>query len=326
MRKLAFGVTVLFFTLLLGTFPALACTSFAVYADKPIYGMNFDYNQVTLRFVVEREDVSLFALYFEGYRTVTMNNEGLFMSTQAQYPAMPGGFLRPQHEYLYTYLDLQCQEPDVASVVRNIDGVRLVHYPQGVTLHTLVADADGDAAIIEVGDNENEMVPICGDFIVMTNFKNSDFRDMPYYKVQGTGADRYITAYEFIEDNLENFDINLALETLKKTTQPITLSSMVFDPQENMVYISIDKDFGKIWKVSITDKTIETYAGFDKKVVSKIPKDGLRASDLLAGNYSNYESARTPFPWQPVLIAATAIIVTAATLLFLMRKRREMDI
>lgn len=42
-----------------------ACTSFAVFADRPLYGMNFDYPDVELRFTLTRVgDRKVFVMEF----------------------------------------------------------------------------------------------------------------------------------------------------------------------------------------------------------------------------------------------------------------------
>ena len=42
-----------------------------------------------------------------------------------------------------------------------------------------------------------------------------------------------------------------------------TQASMVFDPTNLLVYIALDHDFDKLWLVSLEEKTIRTYRGFD---------------------------------------------------------------
>jgi hypothetical protein len=121
------------------------------------------------------------------------------------------------------------------------------------------------------------------DFIVMTNFPNADFADASHAEVEGVGADRYKLAYEHILDNLETFDVETGLEVLERavsTADYATLSSMVFDPERSEVYIALDRDFTRIWKVSIGDEIIETYAGFDRFESMRLDASGVLASDL----------------------------------------------
>ncbi len=82
------------FLLVFSSSPAMACTSFAVYSQEPIYGMNFDwYYDTELKFMVLNEsrygdDFEFFSLVFDrndGYSPIMSN--GLFISIQEQRPA-----------------------------------------------------------------------------------------------------------------------------------------------------------------------------------------------------------------------------------------------
>ena len=69
-----------------------ACTSFAVYSDKTLYGMNFDYPPCEVRFVLEEHGAGLafigsFWMGDHYGRTVGMNSQGLFSSCQMVSPA-----------------------------------------------------------------------------------------------------------------------------------------------------------------------------------------------------------------------------------------------
>lgn len=124
----------------------------------------------------------------------------------------------------------------------------------------------------------------------MTNFKHSDFRDMPLEDISGTGADRYRAACKYLAESPENFSIDNAFACLQKTAQAITLCSMVFEPRENCIYLALDKNYEKLWKISLKDKSIETYRGFEENLKFQIPEgmEGILASDLTQGNFSNY--------------------------------------
>ena len=41
----------------------------------------------------------------------------------------------------------------------------------------MIADKTGDAFILEEGNDANRISPISGDFIVMTNFPNGNFKE-----------------------------------------------------------------------------------------------------------------------------------------------------
>ena len=334
--------------------PVFGCTGFAVYGETPIYGMNFDYPPTELKWVAWREDdTGVFAMFLQtedgGFLpTVGMNDQGLFSSVQMQYPQEAGRRSRGENDlYISELLDCLNDYGSVDDVLGMLDGKRLIQWPD-ITLHTLLADAAGNALIAEAGETHNEIIPMTGDFIVMTNFKNADFRDQPYDRVTGVGADRYKTASHYIREQ-DGFGIDQAFETLRLTTQGgsyPTLCSMVFAPEEQSVYVALSRDFDHIWKVSIADSTIETYWGFDEDLKFYIPEDGVTASDLMAGDFAAYkvytgpeeasavtgdtdagaeeaDSTGSPIPgwyWAAGILLTLAVVVMIG---ILVRKRRD---
>ena len=295
MKRIAVGLIA--FTVLAVAYPVFGCTGFAVYRGQPIYGMNFDYPETEIRLMIEEgEGTELFTMQFQqgdGFAsTVGMNASGLFASSQMQFPEQTGQSSRGADELFFFEL-FNCIRScgSVADVLDFVENKRLRQW-SGVTLHNLMADAAGNAFIAEAGREQNEFSPIDGDFIVMTNFKNFDFKDKTLDQVYGAGADRYVTACEYIDENLEGFGIDQAFETLRLTTQEgsyPTLCSMVFAPKEQSVYVVLHRDFDRIWKISIPDSTIETDRGFDTDMRFYIPQDGVMASDLIDGNIAAYE-------------------------------------
>jgi hypothetical protein len=276
--------------------PAYACTSFAIYSDQPIYGMNFDYYNTEIRFcVAEEKGQDIFALVIrEGdlfIPTALMNESGSFITLQMQYPATEAKSSRAKDELYIDELMMYAAEPRIEALLGEIENTRLVHRAN-YTLHAMLADIDGNAVIAEAGTDANELLPINDNFIVMTNFKHSDFRDMPLEEISGTGADRYRAACKYLAESRENFNIDNAFACLQKTAQAITLCSMVFEPRESCIYLALDKNFEKLWKISLKDKSIETYKGFEESIKFQIPEgmEGILASDLAKGNFSNYFS------------------------------------
>ena len=80
-------------------------------------------------------------------------------------------------------------------------------------IHSLYADKNGDAMIVEASDKGSEITKIKDRFIVMTNFPVYKFSDKNYKEVKGDGADRYKTAYEYILENKDVFNRDHAFET-----------------------------------------------------------------------------------------------------------------
>jgi hypothetical protein len=297
MKKLI--IAILFFLLVLTPLNhAYACTCFAVYSDKPIYAMNFDYPETELKFVIteDKETKALFMQFKVGNNfspTVGMNDKGLFVTTQMQYPQIPGQNSRTKDEIFIPELGDYIQNcKNVQEILQAVENKKFVQL-RSLTLHNMLADMEGNAVITEAGDEKNELLPITGNFLVMTNFRNSDYKNKPLNEISGTGSDRYIKAYQYIDENKEGFHLDKALEGLKMTVQNgsyPTLSSMVFVPEENCVYIALHRDFERLWKIYIQDKTIETFKGFDADMKFYIPDNGIFASDLINNDFTKYKA------------------------------------
>lgn len=272
--------------------PALpfACTGFAVYGDKPVYGMNFDYPDVEVRFAIHTTgDRKVFQAEFQQdgnfVPTVGMNSDGLFASLQMLFPEEEDTE-DSSEDVIYTW-QLFGEALFFCGTVKEVDTFlrdkKVKH--RFVTLHNLFADTGGDAMIVEVGDNANLITRIKDDFIVMTNFCNAKFKDKNYEEVEGSGAGRYQTAYRNILDHLESFDRNCAFKTLEKTKLETknfrTQCSLVFDPEHGEVYIALRRKFDRVWRVSIKEGVIETYTGFREAKKMVLDASGVLASELL---------------------------------------------
>ena len=250
------------------------CTSFAVYSqEKAIYGMNFDTADIDLKLKVNSyNDMNLF--YFSGlldnqYRDIAgFNSEGLFICTQAvEYSPGFKSSCKENDWFAFDIFDEALKKTSKTSNFFEILNKRVISYPRNplfpdLGLHSIIADKTGDAFILEDGIDTNIISKINNDFIIMTNFPNGDFQETNYCKIYGCGADRYICAHEYIDNNIHSFGINEAFEVLRKTSQENTLCSIVFEPLKNEVYISFKKDLSKKWKISIVEKTIQSLDGF----------------------------------------------------------------
>lgn len=270
------------------------CTSIAVYKDKPIYAMNFDYWDVESRIRIN-DSGSVPVFFFEinqggeFLETAGMNANGFFGNFQ--------GNLSDKHKNII--LDSNCitidklyrQFLNSAKSIEDMTDVlnkKTVVYPpvppEYNKLHNMFADKNGNAIILETSNGKNDITKIRNKFLVMTNFPIGQFKDVDYKSAFGVGSDRYKTAYGYISNINNNFDIDNAFEVLKNTVQKEesfeTLISMVFVPDESNVYISIRRDFNRVWKVDINKKCIETFRGFKNKTSMDISKSGILITDL----------------------------------------------
>jgi len=270
-----------------------ACTGFAVYSAETWFGMNFDYPpESDIRFCLsDPAGSTVFTMEFlqtdrmVWVSTAGMNEYGLFSSLQYQCP-MVEGTSEPQEEQLYLYqlfMMALSECSSLAEVESIINSVELINL-RDLTLHALIADASGNALIAEAGDDENLISMIDDNWIIMTNFKNADFTGLPPEDIVGVGDERYRRALAFIEDNYVGFGVTEAIETLQAAVNddPVwsTKASMVFDPADRVVYIGIDGDFHRIWKLSMDDRVLQTWLGFKKNRSAQIDENGISVMEL----------------------------------------------
>ncbi len=296
-RYKSFIITIIVMTgLIFNSLVIKACTGFAVYVDSEniFYGMNFDYSDADMIFTIRDSDsLRVFEMGFRSGAywsyTVGMNSLGLFCSDQEQHPIIHNyNEQGPNEIYIWDLQNYALANLSSVDQIENyLSGKRLIHHSSWTSCHLLTADLNANACIFEVGDIDDEIIPMSGKYMVMTNFRNADFVDVPYDEVYGVGADRYKAACEYIEENLTNFDFDDGIELLNQTAQSITQCSMLFLPLENNVYIKLSGDPGKIWRLSISEQFIETFQGFDRYIRLPVGSSGITASQLQ--NYSQLD-------------------------------------
>ncbi len=268
--------------------PAGACTGFAVYADRPLYGMNFDYDtsRAMRLFIDETARGRVFNLGFEWSngsfaRTVGMNDRGLFVSDQELHP-MTEGVRSPYTGEMYPwqlYHLALAQHDSVGGVLEALATENMVQGPS-VSLHLLFADAAGNAAIVEPGSDDDIITMIDGDYLVMTNFPCGEFVGVDPSEVRGVGADRYVIAHRYLSEHAASFDVENAFTLLEKASFCLTRASLVFDPVELEVYVALERDFDHVLRISLENGAIETHAGYDEPRRWLIGSDGIPTASL----------------------------------------------
>jgi hypothetical protein len=170
----------------------------------------------------------------------------------------------------------------VADVLALVDEFQITN--SSLTLHDLFADPGGEAVVVEVIEDQEELTAISGKSIVMTNFPVSSIRGQPIEEIEGVGADRYQIATLGIQDNLDEFQVDDGLRILEETAlegEFSTQASMVFDPINLEVYIALDRDFNKIWLVSLKENTISTFRGFKGRETLPVDHNGVKEEVMI---------------------------------------------
>ncbi len=179
-----------------------ACTSFAVYSNNTVYGMNM---------------------------------KGLFVSCQGLIPdEKPPAARRKNQISTWIFHQMALSRFERVHQAKDFLNNKQMVQAMGTSLHNLVADRLGDAMVVETGETENQITEIQDRYMVMTNFPIYQLKGKSYEEAEGIGSERYKIAHRYIKSNLKDFDIEKGMEVLKlaqnKSKTYPTRCSMVFDP------------------------------------------------------------------------------------------------
>ena len=102
-----------------------------------------------------------------------------------------------------------------------------------------------------------------------------------------------------------------------------TYYSVVHDPANRLVYLAFTGDFGKIWRVSLDSKTVETYRGFYTAVSYPVGADGIPISQLI--DYAKHDGEAEPprSVWGYIVAGAAATGMLVAILIIVRRGKKR---
>ena len=268
------------------------CTSFAVYSQKPIYGLNFDFPDVKIK--VEIETVAsgeVFYLCFQWngryHRVAGVNQAGLFAAAQIlvapfEIEPQPGDRSITPYELFSRALKAGRNIDDVLKILGN----RRLAYTTLRKGHQLYADISGKTCVLEPGPESNRIYALCESNTVLTNnlFERQKVRAAA--NMRRLGVDRYLIAEEVIAANAADFTIANGFDLLRRTLLTrgrfTTQCSIVVDPRENTVYLSLKKDFEHLWKIDIAAHSLKPMNGELKPAIRSIPSGSLTSGKLSA--------------------------------------------
>jgi len=271
------------------------CTSFAVYADRPLYGMNFDFPDVELKFRLSNTThQQIFYLCVEGggvfHETTGMNAAGLFAASQIlvapfEINPRPTDTLVSPRDVFFSALSSASKVDEVLTIL----GPRRLGYRTDRKGHYLYADRHGAACVLEPAKDGNAIYRSARSFIIMTNRPVRRDMDRAADHLARLGLDRYQTAQKVIQERFGTFGVEDAFEVLQQTHlwkgRFKTLTSMVIDPQAGEVYLSLGRDFGRTWRICMQDHVIETFSGFGKRWQGELGEDGITTNQLIEANF-----------------------------------------
>lgn len=274
-----------------------ACTSFVDYSSGSAwYGMNFDWHpemEILFRIQTDMEGSRSFTMSFvtaDGpVPTAGMTADGRFSALQVTDAPWTGPSPDSGNAFIfwpfYALLLRGADMADIRDLVANDTFVQCEDTP----LHVIVADASGDAMVIEVGESGNEVLERTTEpFMVMTNFMCCAWRDASPAVMDGCGADRYRIAVESlvaVEGAMTPERGMAVLETARNTSEDCpTRASMLFDAAKGVVYIAPAGRFDTVWSVEITSGRMALESGDCGRTTMVMDSTGVALTELLPGS------------------------------------------
>jgi len=263
-----------------------ACSSFVVYSDTVMMGMNFDYAMnPDVRFSLQRigEIRTLTVAFSSGlfyHDFLVMNTAGVFAALQAVPPVVYKGDHDRPTLGMDLLLSMVSRWGDTERIPEIVEDYRIVS-PPGFNLHILAADLHGNAYIIDAGERGNELMEIEGNSLVMTNFYMRDLKgDVDLESLPGGW--RYREIARRLKENGEILTVQGGIEILQSAWQPGgTVTSVLLFPQKSAAYFVFPENPEKIYELSLRSGSLSSYSGFEKEHEIRVDTRGIIKSTLL---------------------------------------------
>jgi len=245
------------------------CTCFALYRERPIYAMNFDFApiemKVCLKKTVSGKFICFYIRYFKKYSPlVGMTDTGEFVNLQEMhFINKKKNFLpRQSNQHLngmqlfrnYLHRKIQLQE------IMTLEGAQSFFMPPSFQVHNMYADSTGQASILECIDGKLQQQKIMGNRLVMTNFPNTIYKNLQAMDARCQGGARYALVQKLLNKADSGDLVAQAFHILKAARQDHpkhpTQCSMVFDPNSQAVYFKIRSNWKRVWRISLIDEVL----------------------------------------------------------------------
>ena len=207
-----------------------------------------------------------------------MNDQGVFAACLEEHPALPvpptasTQFVHELHGSIVTATSAQ----DMEHAART----RPLAQIPGVGLHVLVADRNGNSAILEATKKDAFIQSHKQTAAVMTNFPIRTLERATIDTFDGIGADRYRTACRFLENRPSGITANQAMNLLSRVTNRDpkypTACSMVFLPDTLEIRLVAHRNFDTVHRILLKEGTLIKADGTSLP----IPEGGIRIRDL----------------------------------------------
>jgi hypothetical protein len=291
--------------------------SFVVNSQKTFYGFNAGSLNKELRFRFKQQNRQnfLFVDLFENNQFYTIsayNSKGIFILIQDHPGSQQENRLSPTEfedhfsELLFgasTIPDLNSEEYSMNKwIIPNSNLIFADKFGKTIIIYS-------DSTDFQIFEND---LPYQG---ITYRYPYDEFNN----NLNNDGLDLFHNQLmDEINKTDENFSEEFGLKILTEF-QPLndTLTSILISPNDNQVYVSLDKNANEVWRFDINGGTVETHSGFDQNHKANIPKLGITSSDLQILNFSNEDLTRGII----AISIAILLIIIISILVYLPRNK-----
>ena len=259
---------------------------FVVYSKNAVYGLNLDNSVGEIRFRIETQNQHrvLFIDQFksDAYQTVAaINDQGTFISyfffDDQISQISPTNFTEIFGLLLFDQISIPSAENihllSNSLLIDNSSQVFADENQKGYIIRTI----NGNSEVLE-----NKNPSLINNGLNLTTPSSGSINGFyhPYQQKKRVASE--------INKRISEFSIQDGFVVLESAqSQQDMIASVVFDPENNLIYLAFDKDFSKIWLINLDGETIETFSGFERYHKGNIPNIGITANDLRILNFSN---------------------------------------
>ncbi len=239
------------------------CTTFVMRTDETLIGMNFDCGEAPWKLAAVHSAFAVLTFANGRYiPTIGLSRQGVFVNDMMVDPCQAGAYKRQtESRWVCSRLvdEVLSGSLPPQELADDLKRITIVNAP-GLSTHPMIVDERGDVTVVEPGRGVLSSPREVSPFFVMTNFPLSGFVGADPHPFQGSGADRYKTAWELLAGGKTPYTFEGAFEIMEKTHQLEgsfkTGLSLVACPSMGMIHLAAFGNFQKRFVFSFSDGCI----------------------------------------------------------------------
>lgn len=238
------------------------CTSFSIYSNEILYGMNFDISSRPIKFslVNKKDNKALLILQKKNgtfYPSFGFTENGVFANLLMVEPTEKGKYRRGKNivHIMKIFDEVISNKVAVEDIKEKYKQFSIVNVPS-FSVHSMIANMN-ITVFIEPGEEIISEDRTSKKYFVLSNGSIADS--------QKEADNRYCTCSLGLEKYEQNISVEKGFEILKSCCQKDgeypTQLSMISRPREGEIYFVAQRDFDKVYKYSFKTDIITLWKG-----------------------------------------------------------------